>query len=91
MISVATHVIPAQMVQWKKWVADGQIESARADIKKYSKLIDGLFMEANPIPVKKALQLMNIIESGELRLPLVELEKENTEKLKQEMKSVGVL
>jgi len=54
-------------------------------------LIDGLFMEANPIPVKKALQLMNIIESGELRLPLVELEKENTEKLKQEMKSVGVL
>ena len=90
-ISVATHVIPAQMVQWKKWVAEGHTEKARADISKHMKLIDALFMEANPIPVKKALQLMGICESGELRLPLVELEKENTEKLKSEMKSVGVL
>jgi dihydrodipicolinate synthase len=90
-ISVATHVIPAQMVQWKKWVADNQIDKARADINKHMKLIDALFMEANPIPVKKAMQLMGVCESGELRLPLVELEKENTEKLKSEMKSVGVL
>lgn len=90
-ISVATHVIPAQMVQWKKWVQEGQIEKARADIKKYSKLIDLLFVEANPIPVKKALQLMGIIDSAELRLPLVELESENTEKLRAEMKNVGLL
>jgi 4-hydroxy-tetrahydrodipicolinate synthase len=90
-ISVATHIIPAQMVQWKKWVQAGELEKARTDIKKYSKLIDALFMEANPIPVKKALQLMGIIESGELRLPMVELEQENTEKLKAEMKSVGVI
>ena len=90
-ISVATHVIPAQMVQWKKWVADGQVEKARADIQKYSKLIDLLFVEANPIPVKKALQLMGILDSAELRLPLVELSPEHTEKLKAEMLKVGVL
>ncbi|MNJ91025.1 4-hydroxy-tetrahydrodipicolinate synthase [compost metagenome] len=90
-ISVATHVIPAQMVQWKKWVLEGQVEKARADIQKYSKLIDTLFVEANPIPVKKALQLMGVIDSAELRLPLVELSEENTAKLKVEMKNVGLL
>lgn len=90
-ISVATHVIPAQMVQWKKWVQQGAIEQARADIVKYSKLIDLLFCEANPIPVKMALYKMGILASPELRLPLVELSPEKTETLVKEMKAVGVL
>ncbi len=90
-ISVATHVIPAQMVQWKKWVQQGAIEQARADIAKYAKLIDLLFCEANPIPVKMALHKMGILSSPELRLPLVELSPEKTETLVKEMKAVGVL
>lgn len=90
-ISVASHVIPQQMVQWKKWVLEGKLEEARADIKKYSRLIDLLFVEANPIPVKKALALMGILDSASLRLPLVELSAEHTETLKLEMKKVGIL
>lgn len=90
-ISVASHVIPAQMVQWKKWVEDNQIEKARADINKYINLINLLFVEANPIPVKKALQLMGVIDTATLRLPLVELSPEYAEKLKMEMKRVGIL
>lgn len=90
-ISVATHIIPEQMVQWKKWVAKGELAKARADIQKYSKLIDLLFVEANPIPVKKALQFMGLLESAELRLPLVELAPEHAEDLKAEMLRVGVL
>lgn len=90
-ISVATHVIPAQMVQWKKWVLEGQIEKARADISKYMDLINLLFVESSPIPVKKALALMGILDSASLRLPLVELSPENTEKLKAEMRKVGIL
>jgi 4-hydroxy-tetrahydrodipicolinate synthase len=90
-ISVASHVIPKQMVQWKKWVQDGQTDKAKADIQKYMDLINLLFVEANPIPVKKAVQLMGLIQSAELRLPLVELGNDNTEKLKAEMKKVGVL
>ncbi|ASD65326.1 4-hydroxy-tetrahydrodipicolinate synthase [Bdellovibrio bacteriovorus] len=90
-ISVASHVIPAQMVQWKKWVSEGALDKARADIAKYNDLIDLLFVEANPIPVKKALQLMGLLDSAELRLPLVELGAENTAKLQAEMKKVGVL
>ncbi|MFV3407710.1 4-hydroxy-tetrahydrodipicolinate synthase [Bdellovibrio bacteriovorus] len=90
-ISVASHVIPAQMVQWKKWVSEGALDKARADIAKYNDLINLLFVEANPIPVKKALQLLGLLDSAELRLPLVELGAENTAKLQAEMKKVGVL
>jgi 4-hydroxy-tetrahydrodipicolinate synthase len=90
-ISVASHVIPRQMAQWKKWAEAGEISKAQADIAKYNDLINLLFSEANPIPVKKALQLMGLTSSAELRLPLVELSPEHTEKLQQEMKKVGLL
>ena len=90
-ISVASHVIPKQMVQWRKWALEGQLEKAHADIKKYMDLINLLFVEANPIPVKKAMQLMGLIDSAEMRLPLVELGAEHTAMLKAEMKKVGVL
>ncbi len=90
-ISVATHVIPKQMAQWKMWVAEGALDKARQDIAKYNDLINLLFVEANPIPVKKAVQLMGLIDSAEMRLPLVELGEENSAKLKAEMSKVGVL
>lgn len=90
-ISVATHIIPKQMIQWKKWVQNGELEKARQDIRKYSDLINLLFVEANPIPVKKALQFMGILESAELRLPLVEMAPDLAEKLNVEMKKVGLL
>ncbi|HEX7674403.1 MAG TPA: 4-hydroxy-tetrahydrodipicolinate synthase [Bdellovibrio sp.] len=90
-ISVASHVIPKQMAQWKKWVEEGQLEKARQDIAKYNDLINLLFVEANPIPVKKAVQLMGLIDSAEMRLPLVELGEIDSEKLKNEMRKVGVI
>ena len=90
-ISVASHVIPKQMVQWRSWAKQGRIDLAREEINKYRQLINLLFVEANPIPVKKALCLMGIIDSAELRLPLVELSDENTKKLSDEMKKVGLL
>lgn len=90
-VSVASHVIPQQMVQWKSWVRAGDLERARADIKKYSRLIDLLFVEANPIPVKKALEIMGVIESASMRLPLVELTARHTEDLRIEMKSLGLI
>ncbi len=90
-ISVASHVIPKQMVQWKKWVDGGEIAQARADIQKHMKLIDLLFVEANPIGVKKALQLMGIFDSATMRLPLMELTPQHTESLKNEMQKLGLV
>lgn len=53
-------------------------------------LINELFSEVNPIPVKKAMQLMGM-EAGPLRMPLTELTEGNTEKLAKAMKEFGVI
>lgn len=90
-ISVATHVIPRQMVDWKKWVQAGMSEHADEDLQKYKRLIDLLFVEANPIPVKFALQKMGIIKNDELRLPLLPLLEQHQVELLSEMKKLGVL
>jgi len=76
-ISVASHIIPQEM---KKQKATANKE-----------LIDLLFVEANPMPVKMALYLMKIITSPECRLPLVTLSEANTEKLKKSMQGKGLL
>jgi len=76
-ISVASMIIPEAMLKIRS--------------KDYRELIDMLFIEANPIPLKKALQLMGIIKSAECRLPLVTLSETHAEKLKKMMKLKGLL
>ncbi len=76
-ISVSSHIIPQAMDQKKAT--------------EHKELIDLLFVEANPIPVKKALQLMKIIKSAECRLPLVELLDSNTQKLSKAMQNKGLI
>lgn len=77
-ISVASHVIPAEFVRAQ-------------NLARYTKLIDLLFCEANPIPVKKAAQLMGLIATAEMRLPLVEMDPAKARELENEMRAVGVL
>lgn len=90
-ISVASHVIPQEMIDWKNLVGKGDYEAARGRLEKHLPLINHLFVEANPIPVKMALFFMGIIESPELRLPLVTMDEALAQKMKQEMKSLGVI
>lgn len=90
-ISVASHVIPAPFVAWTEAAWSGQTSRAVQEIEQYRKMIDLLFVEANPIPVKRAMKLMKIIESSELRLPLVEMSEPLAEKLKSELVYCGIL
>ena len=53
-------------------------------------LIEALFCEVNPIPVKQALNLMGM-EAGTLRLPLTEMEEATTARLKASMEAYGIL
>ena len=53
-------------------------------------LVDALFCEVNPIPVKKAMNLQGL-NAGPLRRPLTEMEPEHAEKLAQAMKNFGIL
>ena len=52
-------------------------------------LIEALFCEVNPIPVKKAMQLMGV-DCGPLRMPLTEISPEHEKNLAQAMKDFGI-
>jgi 4-hydroxy-tetrahydrodipicolinate synthase len=52
-------------------------------------LIKALFVETNPIPVKTAMNIMNM-QVGGLRLPLFEMSSKNLELLKKEMLAYGI-
>lgn len=90
-ISVATHIIPEVFVAITNAARKGCYDEAHSFLKKYKNLIDLLFVEANPIPVKKALLMMGIIESDQLRLPLVEMSQTGGLKLKTEMTNLGII
>ena len=53
-------------------------------------LTNALFCEVNPIPVKKAVELLGMCD-GTMRMPLTEMEPQNVEKLKKAMEEYGVL
>ena len=90
-ISVTSHIFPEAMKRWQEMVFAGQGEMAQADFKKYKALTDLMFVEANPIPVKAALKMLNIIERDELRLPLVTLEEKWRKPIQDELKKLAIL
>lgn len=71
-----------------KFFAGDVKESARLQLQAIP-LVEQLFSEVNPIPVKKAMQLMGM-ECGGLRMPLTELTKGHEETLKAAMKEFGI-
>jgi 4-hydroxy-tetrahydrodipicolinate synthase len=87
-ISVASQILPAAFTEWTK---NPTTPETHHSFEKYKKIIELLFIEANPIPLKKALQLMGIISSAELRLPLSELQTHETNILQTELKRVGLV
>ena len=68
----------------------GNVQESLAIQMKYLKVIRGLFSEVNPIPVKKAMNLMGM-NVGSLRLPLTEMSEAKVAALEAEMKKVGLL
>jgi 4-hydroxy-tetrahydrodipicolinate synthase len=89
-ISVVSHLIPKKCVDYAKIVArdSHQSKGLTSEIKDISEKI---FCESNPIPVKWALREMGILESDEVRLPLVNLKNEFHEPLRGAMKKAGAL
>ena len=89
-ISVLSNVAPAQTHEICQSYLDGNAkESCRLQLKALE-LCNALFCEVNPIPVKKALNLMGM-NAGALRMPLTEMEPANAERLEKAMKNYGIL
>lgn len=88
-ISVLSNVAPRETHEICAKFFAGDIEGSRELQLKAIPLINALFSEVNPIPVKKAVSLMGM-EAGGLRMPLTEMEEANAQKLAQAMRAFGI-
>lgn len=88
-ISVLSNVAPKETVAMCDRYFAGDVAGAMALQKKYLPLIQALFCEVNPIPVKAAMAAMGFCENY-LRLPLVTMEEDHQQKLLACMRNVGI-
>ena len=89
-ISVLSNVAPRQTHDMVMDYLNGDLEKSRAMQLKALRLVDALFSEVNPIPVKAALNLMGM-EVGSLRPPLCDMGETNKAELAAAMKEFGIL
>lgn len=89
-ISVLSNIMPEYMHNLVKNYLDGKTAEATQMQLEVIDLINSLFSEVNPIPVKHALNLMGY-NFGIPRLPLVELGDQNKEKLKELMEKENII
>ena len=69
---------------------EGDVKKARDMQIKYLDLINALFIETNPIPVKEAMNMMGL-DAGGYRLPLYPMAEENRAVLRGELEKLGLL
>ena len=89
-ISVLANVAPAQTHDMVYKCLEGDYETARKMQLEALPLVDALFSEVNPIPVKAALNMMGF-DVGDPRLPLTPMSEPAREKLRQAMEEYGIL
>ncbi len=89
-ISVLSNIMPKETHDMTQLCLDGKYTEAAALQMKYLNLINSLFIEVNPIPVKEAMNYMGM-PSGECRLPLCTMTEANAEKLKAAMKNASLI
>lgn len=88
-ISVVANILPAETKKMADDFASGNVAEARKTQLAMNGLINALFIETNPIPVKEAMGIMNLC-SSEVREPLYSMSVGNREKLIAEMHIYGI-
>lgn len=89
-ISVAANIVPEVMANMTRLCLDNDFAAAARLQIEYMDLIDALFIEVNPIPIKAAMNLLGM-KAGPLRLPLCEISPANGEKLRAALEQAGLL
>ncbi len=89
-ISVVANILPKDTHDMVFSYLEKDIEKAKNLQLKMKPLIDALFIETSPIPIKKAMNLLGM-NVGNLRLPLVEMSEENTKVLVRELENYNML
>ena len=88
-ISVLANICPKESHDLVYSFLSGDIETSRKLQLDLKPLIDALFTEVNPVPVKTAMNLLGM-DVGSLRLPLGHMEAKNIDILKKELKNTGL-
>lgn len=88
-ISVWANIMPREVHDMVADYLAGRHEQALAQQLRCLDLINGLFMEVNPIPVKEAMNLMGL-RAGSFRMPMYPMAAENRAKLAELMRRVGL-
>ncbi len=89
-ISVASHLVGAQMQQMVAAVNAGDVKAAQAIDRSLAPLWSGLFETTNPILIKAALDMLGIIPGDVLRLPLVQATPDERAALAALLESQGI-
>ncbi len=89
-ISVLANIVPKETHDMVASYLEGDTKKATKLQLEYLNLVNQLFSETNPIPVKTALRLMDF-NVGNCKMPLCEMEDKNLENLKEAMKDAGLL
>ena len=89
-VSVLANVMPQDMHDMVIEFLGGNVKRAMELQLKYVNLIQALFCEVNPIPVKAAMKIIGY-EVGGVRLPLTEMEENHRTLLKDRMKEAGLI
>ena len=89
-ISVYANIMPKMCHQIVADYLSGNREQALENHLKYLDLMNNLFIEVNPIPVKCAMNMMGL-KAGPMRLPLYEMTEEHQNTLRKSMEEVGLL
>ncbi|HHT16637.1 MAG TPA: 4-hydroxy-tetrahydrodipicolinate synthase [Papillibacter sp.] len=89
-ISVVANILPRLMAEMTKACLEGDFAKGASMQLRYLELMDRLFIEVNPIPIKAAMNLLGM-DVGEPRLPLCDMEPANLEKLKAAMRNINLI
>ncbi|MDX1565536.1 MAG: 4-hydroxy-tetrahydrodipicolinate synthase [Phycisphaeraceae bacterium] len=89
-ISVLSNLLPKKVGQLARSAAEGDFKSAREAHLKLFPLFKGMFLETNPIPIKTAMSLAGL-DTGELRLPLSEMDSVHRKTLEGLLVAQGVI
>lgn len=89
-ISVLANIMPREVHDMCTSFLNGDVNKAREIQLQNNEICNMMFIENNPIPVKTSLKLMGL-DTGEMRLPLCDMEEENLEKLKVTLKKYKLI
>ncbi len=90
-ILVASHLVGGEMREIFEAMSSGEVDRAGEIDQRIRPIYEAMTIDTNPIPVKAAAELLGLIPSARMRLPMVEADKDQRETLRKALEAQGLL